>query len=165
MTTKPDKASFEQQVRKAFEFLETRKIAAFRNCQMVDDDPRDAYAGCTFENEHARITVAYSWFEIVVGVSIYLKRDNLPRHSRNIDLEPWIEFATEGSTQPLVPFFYPASSKFKPVMDERKRLFETEGLPRVLSSLASKLGEHYDDLIEVTNDEVSRYQEWFQIHP
>ncbi len=164
MTAKPEKASFEGQVRTAFSFLETRCIAPFRNCRMVDDDPRDAYVGCTFENELARISVTYSWFELGAGVHIHFRRDDLPPSSRGIYLEPWLEYSSDGKAKPVVPFFYPASAKFKPVMDGRKLVFGKVGLSGVLGALAAKLDEHYDVVIGAANDEILRYQEWFQGH-
>jgi len=165
MTAKPDKGSFERLVREAFGFLEENGVAPFRNCRLDDDDPRDACIGCTFENDAARISIAYSWLDLGAGVSIYLRRDELPRHARSVYLEPWIEFQSEGRTRPLVPPFYPASSRFKPIMDERKHAFEMLQLSGIMGQLATKLREHIESVVKATEQEVLRYQDWFQRHP
>jgi hypothetical protein len=160
---KKDIDAFEAVVSEQFSFLVTDFDMRYAGTSSVEDDPRDSYVVAKYRKDELRVDVAWNPFAMSLGVLLRVCNDELGRRERYVYLEPFIEFATNGRTPPVVPQIYPNMSvgKIEKAMNCREQLF-AGGVERPLSEIAVKLKEQLDSIRNASAETIREYQSWYQ---
>ncbi len=129
----------------------------------VNGGPRDSYIVAKYRQDDLRIDVAWNPFATALGVLLRIENSELERREQYVYLEPFIEFISNGGTEPIVPQIYPGMSlrSIEKVMQLRQELF-AGGVEDSLPELGNRLKLHLADIRSCTAETVRDYQAWYQ---
>lgn len=154
---------FESAVKGRFGFLETDHGFRFAGVRDVNDDPRDSYSVARYRRSDMRIDIAWNPMARSLGVLLRMDAAALSRTERFVYLEPFIEFATQGTIPPVVPQIYPGMSikRLEQAVMMREELFR-HGIGEALEGLASRLREYYPKIRDASVDTILQYGRWYK---
>ena len=155
--------AFERLVKQHFAFLESDHGFHFSGVREVNDGPRDTGLVGRYRRNGARADVGWSPVEGSLAVLIRLDRDELTRREQYLYLEPFVEFVTGGSIQPVVPQVYPGISvkRIEEAMAQRGELFR-EGLDAAMAAVAARLREYGGQIWTAPASTVREYHRWYK---
>ncbi|QDT51344.1 hypothetical protein Pan258_54330 [Symmachiella dynata] len=163
-TSIPDSENdaFEAASKQHFAFLESEYGFRFAGMKEVAEAPRDSYVVAKYWNNDIRIDVAWNAMAMSVGVLIRRNDKCLSRRERYIYLEPFIEFASDGSVTPVIPQIYPGMSvsKIKGVMGKREKTFGA-GLDQPIRAISERLKKYLSNIRDASSDVVRQYHQWY----
>ena len=159
-----DAASFEKQVRTAFDFLESDSGMAFAGAKELCGDPRDSGVVARYKSEGIKIDIGWNKTDLSLMVLIHLNRESLPRRARHVYLESFVEYLTGGAETAIVPQVYYGMSdeSLLNLMRRRKELFASNEFSQLLTLLSSKLHKHIEGIRNASDDVVGGYHQWME---
>lgn len=163
MINSQETSYFESEVTRRFAFLEAEYKMQFTGVRRVcDGDPRDSGLVARYRVDGFRIDIGWSAVQQALSVLIHLSNTELPRHSRYVYLDSFVEFITEGKEPSIVPQIYPRMSEASIIdaMKRRQELLDNRPVAEVLGAISEKLRRHLHSVIDASVDLVLRYHEW-----
>lgn len=160
----PSVLFFEDQIRHAFAFLEVDYKMFFSRVKEIAGDPRDSGIVARYRCNQLRVDVAWSETELSLAILIYLNRNELPRPSRYIYMDSYIEFIGKGENTDVVPQIYPQMSEKRifEVMKKRHELFQCNNFIEVLAGAAERLHAYLPVLLKTPAEVIHDYHMWIK---
>jgi len=159
---KYDKSSFEELVRKHFDFVEVDAgMTRGRVRSSGGNDPRDAGLVMRYSGDVFRFDVAWGEYGMSLTIPIKFGLEGLSNNERYVMFESFIEYLTGGKEEAIVPYLTENMSikKIKEVMTRRQDVFR-DGLPPVIEKVGKKLQTYLGLLQTVSIDQITGYQQW-----
>ncbi len=163
ITPDSDSLAFESAVKQHFGFLDGEDDFRFAGVREVNDGPRDTGVVARYRHGDVRIEIGWSANEGSLAVLIRTDIEGISRKERYAYLEPFVEFASNGSMEPVVPQIYPGMSvaKIETAMKLRSVLFQ-HGVAEALGAVALRLQEFYPSIRDASAETIRQYHQWYQ---
>ncbi len=135
----PNYSSFEKVVTDNFGFLERDYEFKFTGIHEVNDGPRDQGVIARYSQNEVRIEIGWSATEGSLAVLVKTNSEGLARAEKYVYFEPFVEYASSGKINPIVPQIYPGMSvgRIEKAMMQREKCFQ-DGVAGVVKILASR---------------------------
>lgn len=164
-TPDSDSLEFESAVKQHFSFLEDEHDFRFTGVREFNDGPRDTGVVASYRRGDGDVRIKIGWSAIEGSLAVLVRSDidGLSRKERYVYLEPFIEFMSNGSMEPVAPQIYPAMSiaKIMTAMKLRNKIFQ-HGVAETLEAVGLRLQEFYPSIRDAPAEYIRQYHQWYQ---